>query len=196
MLKKIMLVLAGFLMALGLMVGLAFATHFFGYHMTFSRARDLDSVVLLTKVQNLRQLVTVKYTMEKVVNYDDPKWYGDSRVVLIAHGVVKAGIDLEMLKPADIHISDTEISINLPPPRVTDVYLDDHRTEIVERSTGLLRPFDKALEQNAREIAVAELRESAEKSGILNDARERAKTELGTLLHQLGFAEVRFEDQK
>lgn len=196
MLKKSLLVLAALLMAAGILVCLALGAHLLGYHLSLMRGRDLDSVVLLTKVQNLRQLVTVKYVMEKVVNYDDAKWYGDNRVVLVAHGVVKAGIDLEMLKPGDIQTSDTEISIKLPPPRVTDVYLDDRRTEIVERSTGLLRSFDKDLEQDARNIATAELREAAEKNGILSDAKERAKTELSALLHQLGFAEVRFEETK
>jgi hypothetical protein len=192
MLKNAVLALAGLvlLLALGLMLGLA------AYHWSpFGRASDLDSIVLLTKVQDLRQLVTVKYVLEKVVNYDDPKWYGDNRVLLVAHGVVKAGIDLEMLKPGDIKVTDKEICLALPPPRITDVYLDDHGTEIIERSTGIMRTFDKNLEQNARAIAVAELREAAAKDGILKDAGDRARVELTGLLYQLGFTKVDFREK-
>jgi hypothetical protein len=151
-----------------------------------------NSTVLLTQVQNLNHLVTVKYVLEKVVVYEDAKWYGDSRVLLVAHGVVKAGIDLSMLQPGDIQISEKKISVALPPPRITDVYLDDRRTEILERSTGILRSFDKDLEQNARIEAVEDLRRAAAEGGILTDAAGRARVELTALLHQLGFAEVEF----
>lgn len=97
-----------------------------------------------------------------------------------------------MLKPGDIEISDKNVCLTLPPPRITDVYLDDRRTEILERSTGLLRAFDKDLEQSARLIAEAELREAAGQNGILPDATERAKVELTGLLQQLGFAKIEF----
>ena len=149
-------------------------------------------VVLLAKVQNLNHLVTVKYVLEKVVVYDDAKWYGDNRVLFIAHGVAKAGIDLSMLQAGDIQIADKKISVALPPARITDVYLDDHRSEVVERSTGLLRAFDKDLEQNARMQVWEYLREAATKNGVSTDATERAKVELTALLQQLGFTEVEF----
>lgn len=161
----------------------------------FGHVSVSSSTALLTQVQNLRQLVTVKYVLEKVVVYNDVQWYGDSRVLLVAHGVVKAGIDLGMLKPDDIHISEKKIRVVLPPPRITDVYLDDRRSEIVERSTGILRAFDKNLEQNARIIAVDELREAAAKNGILKDAGDRARVELTALLYQLGFTEVEIRDK-
>ena len=50
-----------------------------------------SSTTVLRQVQTLSQLVTVKYVMEKVVIFEDVKWYpgGDSRVLLVAHGVVK-----------------------------------------------------------------------------------------------------------
>jgi hypothetical protein len=48
-----------------------------------------------------------------------------NRVLLLAHGIVKAGIDLQRSTPADVTISDKKISIKLPPPQITDAYLDD-----------------------------------------------------------------------
>jgi len=62
-------------------------------------------------------------------------------------------------KTANIQVSETpgskkKIVIKLPPARVTDKYLDDKLTKVVEYKTGLLRSFDKDLEQNARQQAV------------------------------------------
>jgi hypothetical protein len=158
----------------------------------WGRGSTFNSAALLTQVQNLGQLVTVKYVIEKVEDYDDAKWYGDNRVILIAHGVVKAGIDLRALQPGDIKITDKKIRIALPPPRVTDVYLDDRHSEILERSTGLLRTFDKDLEETARVQAVEDLRRAASENGILTDASTQATVELTALLHQLGFTDVEF----
>jgi hypothetical protein len=149
-----------------------------------------NTATLLQKVQTLSQLVTVKYTLEKVVVLDDAKWYGDSHVILVAHGVVKAAINLDQLGANDIHVSGKSISVTLPRSRVVDSYLDDRSTEIVERSTGILRVFDKDLEQNARRQAVDELRLAALKNGILDDASARARAELTMLLYHVGFTEV------
>ncbi|MGA2747324.1 MAG: DUF4230 domain-containing protein [Verrucomicrobiota bacterium] len=171
--------------ALGLVLGL------FSYRWLAPRFGGLlNTATLIKKVQTLSQFVTVKYSLEKIIVYDDPKWYGDSRVLLVAHGVVKAGIDLDQIAPKDIDVSGKKISVALPRPRVTDVYLDDRRTQIVERSTGLLRVFDKDLEQNARRQAVEELRLAALQNGILNDATAQARSQLTSLFNQVGFTEV------
>jgi hypothetical protein len=163
----------------------------FSYRWLASRPGGIFSTAtLLKKVQTLSQFVTVKYNLEKVVVLDDVKWYGDSHVVLVAHGVVKAAIDLDQLGPKDIQVSGNKISISLPRSHVVDAYLDDQRTQIVERYTGVLRVFDKDLEQNARRQAVEELRLAALQNGILNDASEHARAQLTILLYQLGFAEV------
>src|SRR6266567_2170111 len=73
-----------------------------------------DTTSVIHEVQSLSELVTVKYVMEKVVVLEDVKWYGESRVLLLAHGVVKAGVDLKRLQPADVAISGKTISVRLP----------------------------------------------------------------------------------
>jgi hypothetical protein len=149
-----------------------------------------STAALLRQVQSLSQLVTVKYVLEKVVDVRDEKWYGDNRVLLIARGVVKAGINLDNVQAADIEVSDKKITITLPHPALTDAYLDDKNTQVVERSTGLMRAFDKDLEQQTRAQAVEEIRALAEQNGILKDAEDRAKAQVESLFHQIGFADV------
>jgi hypothetical protein len=156
------------------------------------------TATVLREVQGLSQLVTVKYVMDKVVIYDDPgnaqKWYeftfGESRVLIVAHGIVKAGVDLSQVRPGDISVSGKSITLKLPPPRVTDRYLDDRQTQIVEHKTGILRTYDKDLEQHARVEAVTQIESAARSEGILKDAQQRAKDQLTELFHQLGFEQV------
>jgi len=147
-----------------------------------------SNAAVLRQVQTLSQLVTVKYVMEKVVIFEDAKWYpgGDSRVLLVAHGIVKAGVDFDKVKLEDVELTGKKITIKLPPAQITDCYLDDGRTQVVERSTGLLRSFDKDLEQTARKVAVDDIRRAARSAGILKDADERAQAQLEKLFQQLG----------
>src|SRR5207247_8109596 len=57
--------------------------------------RIQNTSTILKQVQTLSDLVTVKYVLEKVVILEDIKWYGENRVLLIAHGIVKEGIALQ-----------------------------------------------------------------------------------------------------
>jgi len=157
-----------------------------------------ETPVLLEQVQTLSELVTVKYVVEKVEIWEDPPSglmqfvAGDNRILLLARGVVKAGVDFKQLKPEDLRIQGKTIWINLPPARVTDAYLDDKETKVIERTTGFLRSFDKDLEQNIRRTAVEDMRTSATRGGILRDANERARTQLASFFHLMGFERVEF----
>lgn len=152
----------------------------------------LNTASVVRQVQTLSDLVTVKYVMEKVVVLEDVKWYGENRVLMVAHGVVKAGLPLSEIQESDVKISGQRVEIRLPRARIFDAYLNDQQTQIIERSTGLLRQFDKDLEQTARKQAVDDIRRAARTSGILSDASERGRTQLELLLRQLGFNDVRF----
>jgi hypothetical protein len=151
-----------------------------------------NTATVVEQVQTLSDLVTVKYVLEKVVILEDVKWYGENRVLLLAHGIVKAGIDLKRITAADVAISGKTISLRLPPPQIVDAYLDDKNSQVVDRTTGLLRAFDKDLEQTARANAVDDIRRAARTDGILVEADKRARLELELFLRQAGFERVEF----
>lgn len=154
------------------------------------KPRIADTTAVITQIRALSQLVTVQYVFEKVVRMDDIQWYGQNRLLMIAHGVAKAGVDLQQLKPGDVSIHGTKLTLSLPKPQLFDVYLDENKTEVVERSTGLLRSFDQQMEQEARRQAVEEIRKTARASGILRDAAERTRLQLELLGKSAGFTEV------
>ena len=187
----IVVMILAILFGFGLVLGL-FLPRLAGFTGT---PKGYNTATLLQQVQTLSDLVTVKYVMEKIVVLEDVKWFGESRVLLVAHGVVKAGTDLNQLRPDDLHVSGKRITVKLPPAEITDAYLDDKQTRVVERTTGLLRVFDKDLEQTARQNAIEDIRRAARKSGILKDAEERAQSQLTRLFRQLGFEAVEFRSR-
>jgi hypothetical protein len=188
--------LAAVLFLLGIYLGCRFS-HFFGLG---GARRTYDTPVLLQQVQTLSDLVTVKYIVQKVEVWEDPPSgligpyvQGNNRLLLLAQGVVKAGVDLGKLKPEDLKVQGKTIWIKLPPAHITDAYLDDNETKVIERTTGFLRKFDKDLEQNVRRAAVQDIRSSAGRGGILHDAEERARTQLANFFTLMGFEKVEFE---
>ncbi len=158
-----------------------------------------NSATIIQQVQTLSDLVTVKYVMQKVEFVDSPPGstlgqfvQGDNKVMLLAQGIVKAGIDLKKITPANVAISGKTITLTLPKPEITDAYLDDAQTRVIERTTGFLRSLDKDLEQTTRQYAVDDMRRAAQESGILNDANDRARAGLRSFFQQAGFETVEF----
>jgi len=163
------------------------------------RGRVYNTSTVLQQVQTLSELVTVKYVMEKVVIEEDPPQGtlrrllpDDTRVILVAHGIVKAGVDLSKMKPEDLRLSGKQVILALPKAQITDAYLDEKQTKVVEHNTSFLRDFNKDLEQTARINAVEDIRRAARNSGILKDADDRARAQLKYFFQQLGF-EVEFK---
>ena len=187
-----MLMMLG-LLAVGVYVGLTVARWRGG------GLRVENTATIIQQVQTLSDLVTVKYVMQKMEFVDSPPGstlgqfiQGDNKVWLLAQGIVKAGIDLKKIAPGDVAISGKALTLTLPKPEITDAYLDDSQTKVIERTTGFLRSLDKDLEQTTRQYAVDDIRRAAQQSGILNDANERARTELRTFFQQAGFEPVEF----
>lgn len=166
-----------------------------------SPARLYNTVAILQQVKTLSELVTVQYVIEKMEGLEVPSEHlvgqligSENRLLLLAHGTVKAGIDLGKLKPEDLIVDGKIIFITLPRAQITDAYLDEKLTQVIDRKTGLLAPSDKNLEQTVRQNAVEDIRRAAREGGILKAADERARAQLRALLLQIGFEKVQFAD--
>ncbi len=163
------------------------------------RPHEEDTATVIQQVQTLADLVTVKYVIEKVEIVDAPPettWgqfvQGDNRILLLAHGVVKAGFDLKQLAPEDIRIAGNTIRLRLPPPQITDAYLDEDQTKVIDWKQGFLRSFDKNLEQTARQMAIDDIQRAARRDGILKEASDRGEWQLAQFFQKAGFEHVEF----
>ena len=80
----------------------------------------------------------------------------------------------------------------MPPAQLLSVSLDNTKTRVYSRITGLLVPADPNLESEVREKAEADLRQSALDSGILTTAEGNARATLTTMLRSFGFQQITF----
>jgi len=166
---------------------------FLGRHDTI----DVSQPTVIASIQRLARLESVVYTMDKVVEGDRTNEYlpdiltGD-KLLLIVHGQAVAGVDLSKVQASNVQIDGHSVTITMPAAELLSVSLDNSKTRVFSRTTGLLVPTDPTLESEVREKAEGDLRQSALDSGILTTAEGNARATLTTMLHSLGFQQVTF----
>ncbi len=156
-----------------------------------------DSPSILREVRLLKELVTIRYSIQKVAGLrEDKQPFGSESILLIVQAKALAGIDLAELSEGDIQVKDRKtVSIHLPPPRILHVYLDEKKTQVWDRSKTWWTPwipYDINLEQKARMLAIDAIKQEALDMGILKDAQSSAETLIRGLLRPLGFEKVEF----
>lgn len=156
-------------------------------------------IVVITHVNALGRLETAKYAMRTEVNLENEPtniWeniFGTDKLTLMAEGEVVAGIDFNKIKPADIVTQGTTVKMILPAPEILYSRIDNERTSVYERRTGLFRPLDKTLESRARVLAEKSLTEWAVERGIYDQAKESGRLQIENLLRSLGFTDITLE---
>ncbi len=155
-----------------------------------------DPVTYINQVQALARLETIQYTVEKVVTAEQNQGtlgflLGD-RLLFVAHGVVIAGIDMQKVMPQDLWLENGVLYVRLPAPEVFVATLDNERSYVYDRETGLLTKGVKDLETLARQRAEQEILKAALEDGILERARENAEGYLRRFFASLGYKNVVF----
>lgn len=153
-------------------------------------------ITIIRQVRSLSRLETVSYTVEKVITAESGQdalafLFGD-RLLFVAHGQVIAGVDLGKVQEGDVTVTeDDRVVMVLPPPEVFVVTLDNEKSYVYDRETGLLG-LNPDLERAARQAAEEEILNAALEDGILDTARTNAEAYLERLITGFGFREVVF----
>ncbi len=156
-----------------------------------------DPVTIVHEIRSLARLETIKFSLEKIITAETRqgvfKWLVGDRLILVAHGEVIAGIDLNKLDPEALEVRGGVLYVQLPDPEIFVVAVDNEQSYVYDRDTGLFTHGEVDLESLARLAAEQEIEESALKDGILELAAQNAESYLGGLFRELGFPEVIFE---
>ena len=155
-------------------------------------------IAVITGINAFGRLETVQYTMRDIVRIEDEpvgllERLSRDRLILIAEGEVVAGFDLTKVTEDDIVVNGTSVRIILPPPEILYSRIDNERTFVYERETGLLRRPDPDLETAARRLAEGQLVSWALEREILDKAEDHGVLYLENFLRSLGFTRVRVE---
>ncbi|HNC09973.1 MAG TPA: DUF4230 domain-containing protein [Anaerolineales bacterium] len=155
-----------------------------------------DPVTYINEIRALARLETIQYSIEKVIAAEVGQGtfgfaFGD-RLLFVAHGIVIAGIDMEKLQPADMTFDGTVLYVNLPPAEIFIATLDNDKSYVYDRETGLLTQGQVDLETIARQSAEDEIRKAALEDGILEQAQRNGEAYLIKFFNALGFKTVIF----
>lgn len=156
---------------------------------------NLSSPSVVEMIQKLSRLETVQYSLDKIVEGERqsaylPDFLAGDKLLLVAHGEVIAGIDLAQIKPGDVAVDGDAVHVHLPPAQIFTTRIDNSRTRVYSRTTGVLVASDPNLESDVRQTAEQQISQAASDDGILDKARQNARTGVTALLYQLGFRTV------
>ncbi len=157
-----------------------------------------DPPALLRQIQKLSELVTVKYTVQKVVGLTEQKVpLGSESILLIVQAQVLGGVDLSQMKDRDFEpLSARKFMIRLPEPKIMHVFVDEKETKVWDRTKTWWTPwvpYSPDLEQRARAMALDSVRKAAIDMGILKDAERNAQTTIREFLRAVGVEVVLFD---
>ena len=150
-----------------------------------------DSRILLKQIQSMQELTTTVYKLETIVPTSaDFTWGQDwtiatTKLLYLAKGEVRAGIDLSQLTADDIQIADDKISISLPIAKILDSKIDVKNSQVYHYDRGFLNlgpDVAPKLQTLAQQKTLAKIVARACEDKILEDANQQAKETIANFL--------------
>lgn len=160
-----------------------------------------DPSIIVNQINDVARLETAIVDIEKVITAErnsDVLWGALGETLLfVANGRVVAGVDFAEMGPADLAVVDpVTVMVHLPDAKIFDdlPVLDNEKSYVADRDTGLLTRADPELETEVRQVAEATIREEALATGVVQQADENAKLFMEEFLGGLGFENIIFVD--
>lgn len=159
-----------------------------------------DPVTYINEVRALARLETIQYSVEKVITGETgggtfQSLFGD-KILFVGHGTVIAGIDMSKLQPEHMRFENGVLSVNLPPAEIFIATLNNEKSYVYDRDTGLLTKPDINLETLVRQKAEEEILKAALEDGILEQAQINAEAYLLKFFAALGYPNTIFVDDQ
>ena len=149
-----------------------------------------NSTPIVQQIQNIQELSTTVHIVETIVPASAERKLGDislatTRLLYIARGEIRAGIDLSELTAEDVVVNDRQIEINLPGAKILDSKIDVNHSRVYDYDRGFLNlgPNVAAeLQTIAQRKTLARIVNTACNEGILDSANIKAKLAITQLL--------------
>ena len=156
-------------------------------------------IILNPKIRALGRLEAAQYVMQTVVDLEresDNMWkkvFGSDKLLLIAEGQVVVGFDLTKMSEEDVVVDGTSVHLLLPAPEILYVGIDEDKTYVYERETGLFVTPDPELESEARQLAQKSVLNWALQHDAFGKAEEFGALYMDAFLRSLGFEDIEIE---
>lgn len=163
---------------------------------------DVRSLVL-QQMREASELTTAAFVMQAVVPAEQDASLGGfvigkTKLLYIAHGEVRAGVDLSQVTPDRVQIVGDTIQIQLPVAQILDRKIDVNRSQVYDYNRGFLGlgpDTGPDLQSLAQQEALNKIETAACEEGILQKASDRAKLVVTQLLTTAGYQTVTLNTQ-
>ena len=164
------------------------------------KQRGYDSSSIMNRISYMQELALVKYNYTGVISYKDYMKFlnmniplTDKYFLIKYNGYIKAGVDFSRIK-VDVR-GDSAIHVSIPKPKILETSIDENSVQVYDESQNAFNPI-KISDYNeavAREKNV--MVKDAVKGGIYTQATEQAKLTIRSLLHQMGYTNVKITEE-
>lgn len=157
----------------------------------------IDRGGTILQIRNLNRLETNQFSAERVIEAKQERGnpldllLGD-KLLLIASGTVISGVDMSKITDTDVTLASdgSQITINLPASEIFVRTLDNQRTRVYSRDTGVFANQDPTLETQARQEAEAQILQAACEAGVMQKSADEAAKALTQTMKLAGFNTV------
>lgn len=155
-----------------------------------------DPVTYINEVRALARLETIQYSVSQVMTGELNQGTFDfafgTKILVVVHGTVIAGIDMEKLLPEDMRMDNGVLYVNLPPAEILATTLSTDKTEVYTLQEGLLVDVDPNLVLQTIQGGQEKIVSVALEDGILLQAEKNAEAYLYRFFNALGYSNVIF----
>ena len=160
--------------------------------------------MIMQQIRGVSELTTTVFAMETVVPATQTREFGnfvvgESQLLYVAYGEVRAGIDLSALSEDAVQTDGDRLVVTLPEPKILDQKIDVERSRIYDYDRGFLNlgpdKIPELLEFAQRETLDILVLNACDQ-GILGKANTQAEVALSGLLGGTGFETVEIQTTK
>ncbi|MDV2998416.1 MAG: hypothetical protein N5P05_000022 [Chroococcopsis gigantea SAG 12.99] len=154
--------------------------------------------LIINQIRSVSQLTTSIFVMETVVPTSQERKLGDfvigeTKLLYIAQGEVRAGINLDKLTADNVKIHGKDVIIQLPAPEILDSKIDVSQSKVYDYDRGFLGlgpDVAPQLQTLAQQETLKRVTKAACQQGILKEANKKAQLAITGLLTTAGYEKV------
>lgn len=150
------------------------------------QVRELDAVVLESRLSDISELASVTYSYTNMAQFkSSSEFYGmtvpftTKRFILTYDGVIKAGVNLA---EAAVDISGTAVTVTLPAAEILSHEIEEDSVQVFDEKTSIFNPFTVEDFSTFQADQKEEMEAKALEKGLLVQAGEQAKGSVEALL--------------
>lgn len=157
---------------------------------------DVDRGKVVNKIRSASKLATVEYVVTKVISAQKKHLLSkDTYFFAETEATIKAGIDLNKIRPEDIQIEGTQVQVELPAIELINFSYPAKGFHVIDDYTYnnfwlKWKNFSVMEKDKLYRMGEQDIRDNISNLGITQSAKENTRRLLSRILSKAGFDEI------